>query len=52
MSTSLLKGHLQKDQFKIAAWDFRGGPAVKDPLANAGDTDSSVVQEDPMACSS
>ena len=30
----------QKDQLKIAAWDFPGGPVVKDPPANAGDTGS------------
>ena len=30
--------------------DFPGGPAVKKPPANAGDTGQSLVQEDSTCC--
>ena len=32
---------------KLAGWDFPGGTVVKNLPANAGDTGSSPVQEDP-----
>ena len=35
---------------KVQTETLPGGPVVKNPLANAGDTDLSLVWEDPTCC--